>query len=439
MLKNQGEEITALWSRQSGKTETGKAVIIGLLLLFPVLAKSDYAQSFPHLQNYSRGFSVGFVGPTMDQASIPFKRFRNQLTSQPLNSILNYLDISVKVNNINTIELSNGSVARAMSAAEGTISEGESFHLLWFEESQLISRKAIFEVFHPMVAATNGTIVKVGTASDHLCPFFISIQRNKSEHPELHFEVPYQLACQHSPSYRRFIEQELHRLEPFGGENSDEFKLAYKLEWTLRQGMFILQDEFKMCQGEHHRRQFSGNLPLFAGIDLGKINDSTVVTILEDHQEHLRIIDWLELKAIPYDEQLNAIIKFVKDVEAIACDATGVGNPFIDLLKARLDKPICPVVFTPKEKDKLYRELLLLMRSGKIKYPKIPQEAYDREFEAFKAQFLSLKIDLRNGILRVISERESYYHDDYCDSLALALRATKSVKYGISDSWDYTD
>ena len=80
-----------------------------------------------------------------------------------------------------TVSLSNGSFATAISASDGSNIEGESFKLIICEECQDISNFKIRKSIHPMGAAYNATIVKIGTATTFKGDFYEAIQRNKAE------------------------------------------------------------------------------------------------------------------------------------------------------------------------------------------------------------------------------------------------------------------
>ena len=95
-----------------------------------------------------------------------------------------------------------------------------------------------------MSAAVNGTIVKIGTSNNQICDFLETIRRNKRMDIEnsrkrgyrrKHYEYDYKVAMKYNPLYKKFIEKEKRRL----GEDSDAFRMSYKLEWILERGMFV--------------------------------------------------------------------------------------------------------------------------------------------------------------------------------------------------------
>lgn len=69
--------------------------------------------------------------------------------------------LKFSTSNGQTVALTNGSFATAISASDGANIEGESFKLIICEEAQDISNFKVRKSIHPMGAAYNATIVKL--------------------------------------------------------------------------------------------------------------------------------------------------------------------------------------------------------------------------------------------------------------------------------------
>lgn len=63
VLENDGAELTALFSRQSGKTETVAITVGGLMIILPQLANMPMFANDPRLQMFKDGFWVGIFCP----------------------------------------------------------------------------------------------------------------------------------------------------------------------------------------------------------------------------------------------------------------------------------------------------------------------------------------------------------------------------------------
>ena len=102
LLLNDGEEITALFSRQSGKSETVATTVGGCMIIFPLLALM-----FPddeRLQMFKDGLWVGIFAPSERQAKITYNRLRTRLNSKSSKAILEdpSIDLTFTVSNGNT-------------------------------------------------------------------------------------------------------------------------------------------------------------------------------------------------------------------------------------------------------------------------------------------------------------------------------------------------
>lgn len=231
VLENDGEEITSLFSRQSGKTETISNTCGGLMIILPTLANMPMFLNDTRLQMFKDGISIGIFAPSQRQAQITYGRVKSRIQSKSAMAVLEdpEFNLTFTTSNGQTVALSNGSFVTAISASDGSSIEGESFKLIICEECQDISNFKIRKSIHPMGAAYNATIVKIGTATTFKGDFYEAIKRNKAEMPHKdglhhnHFEYDYNVAAKYNPKYATYVEKEKKRL----GENSDEFQMSY--------------------------------------------------------------------------------------------------------------------------------------------------------------------------------------------------------------------
>lgn len=231
ILENDGDEITALFSRQSGKSETIAVTVGGLMIILPTLANMPMFADDKRLSMFKDGLWVGIFAPSQRQAQITYGRIKARIQSKSSQAVLEDPEfrLSFTTSNGQTVALSNGSFATAISASDGSNIEGESFKLIICEEAQDISNYKIRKSIHPMGAAYNATIVKIGTATTFKGDFYDAIQRNKAEfeskttHIRNHFEYDWEVAAKYNPNYLKYVQKEIKRL----GEKSDEFQMSY--------------------------------------------------------------------------------------------------------------------------------------------------------------------------------------------------------------------
>ena len=453
VLENDGAEITALFSRQSGKTETVALITGGMMIILPVLANMPMFADDTRLQPFKIGIWVGIYAPTLNQAQINYNRMRSFLTSPTATQVLEDDDfrLTFGTNNGNTVSLSNGSLAKAVSASEGSNIEGESHHLIICEEAQDISDYKLTKSIHPMGAAYNATIIDVGTATTFTAYFYRKIQQNKEEmkskstHIRNHFEYDCDVACKYNEKYRKYVEREKKSL----GENSDEFQMSYKLKWQLHRGMLIEIDKFEQENTEPALEtcDFDKSATHVIGIDLGggEGGDSTVLTAVEvdwgmpvvneskvdeDSGEEIvytayntYIKSWLEIRNLPdYEEQYALIKEFISHfkVARVVCDATREKS-VSDRLSANLSCEVIPYVFGPKSKSDLYRKFITEIDTGRARVPYGENTLKSPEYLRFIDQLGSMQKGYSGNYVVCSHPPIKGAHDDYVDSWALAV------------------
>jgi hypothetical protein len=175
-----------------------------------------------------------------------------------------------------------------------------------------------------------------------------------------------------------------------------------------------------------------------AGIDFGKMHDSTVVTIGEVNWDNPRqsvtgtdndggvinvelygkhVAAWLELLGDDYEAQYVAIKNWLQPwgVERICLDYTGVGVALGDRFKTMFDNvDIEFMTYSDDSKDVLCRELLADIHNGYLTWPGGTNCMERREYRNFRTQMLDIEKDYKNGLLTLHAPDIRGAHDDYC-------------------------
>ena len=309
-----------------------------------------------------------------------------------------------------------------------------------------------------MGAAYNATMCKIGTATTFKGDFYEAIKRNKEEYAKgkqrlrNHFEYNYKLVMKYNPRYAKYIEREKRSL----GENSDEFRMSYNLEWIISRGMFVDIDEVeKNCSDEYLDRVSSDKKANHvAGIDVGggsekksKTADSTVITIVEvdwdnpvvmesetDEETGEDVVyvryntyikDWKEIRpevAQNYEEQYHIIMDYLSNfrLARIVIDATRESS-LGQRIKANVKCEVILFVFSSKSKSELYKFLQAEISTGRARYPRGSETVKTTEYKKFVSQLADLQKGYSGSFLVVSHPDEKGAHDDYPDSWALAV------------------
>lgn len=451
VLGNYGNTISGLFSRQSGKSESVANTGAALMILLPKLAslKHEGTFVFPQLRKFINGFWVGIFAPTNMQSTTTYKRLRTRITDTNAKLFLDAPDFAVKdhenvefLQNTGTyLELNNGSFCLQMSADKQSKIESKTFHCILLDESQQLDETVVNKSIMPMGAATNATSVATGTPSTTIGYFYNLIEFNKTEQivrtrpdrttqPQLHFEYDYKIAQKYNPHYKKYVQKERKKI----GYDSDEFKMAYRLIWMLERGMAVPKELFEELTMKHlnilteHKQT-----ELVAGLDWGKGQDSTVLTIGKPLWERVddqgrapvEVIYWWEKVGDDY-EQIFAELKEKMNsfsIRTLACDATGVGEPLVDRLTYEVPHiTVIPVKFSSQSKDHLYKFFLMMLQEKKVWWPGHYRVRNTNYWKMFQHQMLQLQKEYKGQYLTCHAPEDiKNAHDDFPDSFALML------------------
>jgi len=442
VLNRLGKTLVVEFSRQAGKTEcvTGTT---SFLIPFVFALKREIGVDLP------KEFNIGIFAPQKEQAKTDFDRIRSDL-SKIRESGFN-LQFSEFNGNTITIESDEQPTVRifCFSASPTSRTESKTLHLIILEEAQDLEDQKVRTTILPMGAATNATVVYIGSGGYKKCDFWQHIQKLPNEDKVI---VPYKEIIKERQimynitkndfylDYSKHIKKQKREI----GEDSDEFKTQYGLEWMLERGQFITYEELMKLESEydyeHYQKHGVGvELDTYAGIDWGKKNDSTILTVINQNCE---VVFWAEFLGDDYSSQIFDIVQMLtrfRGLKEVFCDATGNQDMAVDMLNHEMDKKrmkayVTPIVFTSKSKDMMYKNLKRLM-CDKVMDGKIIEHArfkfpveHSTCKEKFVKQMLDLQKEIRNNMWRCEAPSGPGYHDDYCDSIALACLAFKQVQ-----------
>jgi len=427
-----GEEITALWSRQSGKSETLAVIIAGCMVILPKLA-----MSFEALDRFKRGVWVGVFAPVDTQSEFIHSRIVDKLTSDHATELLQDPELDDRVDGkTRLIKLSSGSICRRQTANPRAKIEGASYHFIVIDESQEADDQTVRKSIHPMLAAFAGTMVKIGTPSFHKGDFYKAIRNNERRATRRggrtnHFQYDWKTVAKYNPYYAKFIKNEKARL----GEDSDEFLMSYSLKWQLDRGMLVTEEDMDyLCDPSMPLVKVWHKTPCVVGIDPARVKDSTVVTVCwvdwdypdaAGYREH-RILNWLEIQNTEWEDQYFQIVEFLDNYNLayVGVDAQGMGGPVAERLKRLLEHrcEVVPLSSDLSTQSDRWKHLISLLQRKMIVYPGHSKAKRTRPWRRFRQQMEDAEKLMKGQYMMIqapTDERDS--HDDYVDSLAIAV------------------
>lgn len=462
LLKQDSATITGLFSRQSGKSEALAALGVALAVFLPTLA-----QAFPgdqRLNPFLRGLWIGIFAPKQQQSDIIYGRVRTRAhlrSSLEINSDPD-INVGINVSRNERVSWTNGSFIVAKTGSEHSNVEGDTFHLIFIDEAQLLSERKVSKEISPMLAATGGSMVKIGTASVFKGGFHDSIRSNIAEFekggPRNHFEFPYDVVIREKRKafeetgnafhirYEGWVNAELVRMG--GNIDNDTFKMNFRLLWQEVSGGALSTEviEAAGCSTlDVCSERVTSRGRLVAGLDLGKTNDPTILTIMESlpvllhdrralvrHKDEefpsyplKQILGWFESFG-SWEGQLTGILKYLDNfpaLDTLVVDATGVGDPIAERLQLLLPHiNVVPFKFGLSSSDMLFKLYLQEFENGRILYPNSESAQRHGLQQTFVYQHERL-MKLYHGPF-MQCEAPPGEHDDMVDSAALANYAT---------------
>jgi len=153
----------------------------------------------------------------------------------------------------------------------------------------------------------------------------------------------------------------------------------------------------------------------FAGLDLARLQDWTVLTILNQAG---RLVYFDRFQKMDWEAQIARIVETVKRYRAkLLVDSTGVGDPIFErLYYSGLN--VQPFRFGNENKRNLIEQLALGVERADLSFPDIPELVNELDI---------MEYDLgRTGLVRYAAP--AGYHDDCVISLALAWESLGGVQ-----------
>jgi len=156
---------------------------------------------------------------------------------------------------------------------------------------------------------------------------------------------------------------------------------------------------------------------LYAGYDVGRKRDLSVLVVLERIKKEFRWRGAVELREAPFDEQfelLGSVLK-VPGLRRLAIDQSGLGMQLAEELVRKHGSRVEPITMTAPVKESLASRILAVFQSGNVDIP-------DHRPLIDDLHSIQRTVTLA-GNVRYAAPREAGSHADRWTALALALHA----------------
>lgn len=344
-----------------------------------------------------------WVSPVYSQTTKVQKELESALKDSNLIDSINYSD--------NYLKLKNGSEIYFRSAERYDNIRGYTFDYAVLDEAAFMKAEAWREAIRPTLAVNGKKVL------------FLSTPKGKNWFYEL-FNL-----SKVNQNYGSFTAPSI--TSPYiTADEIDDARLTlppniYKQEYLaefLDDGGEVFTN-LDQCTFDAYPKTGS---KFFAGIDLGRQEDFTVCTIVNDKDE---VVDIYRANQKPWNVIVDELVTFVNKYKAIAAvEVNSIGDVIYEQLNSRI-RTIDAFTTTSKTKVDIIEQLVYAINNSEIKIPseKLFKPLYN-ELSVFTYEYSPKTRNVKYGA-------PSGFHDDCVMSLAIAydLKRKKS-KYG-SYSW----
>ena len=391
-LFQQNQFTAARWCRQSGKSQTISAILL------------HHALTNPNTH-------IGIVGPSWRQTKLIIRRINRFLHKLPKNTHHKPQKTTVTLTNQSTIE--------AFPNNPETI-RGPTLNILYADEFNFIPNDTeMYDAILFTLGTTNGKFICTSTpwSTDSI---FHKIFNNPAYNDYAKSHITWEQAQEpNGPLKKQILEKIKRQLEG----NPWRWKREMEAEWAEDESAWLPQTLITNCidhQLAYDSFEETAKGQFYAGLDLGKYKDYSVLSIIKAENNSTKLI---HMHRFPLKTAYASIIGYVKTIcnrwqtiHKVLIDMTGVGDYIIeDMINTGISQAK-GVKFTQETKEKMAQCLKQYMIEKRLKIPYDSDLIAELNIEHFElAKDGKLKFSHPEGA-----------HDDRFWSLALACYATRT-------------
>jgi len=391
-LLQENNNIALRWCRQSGKTQLITAWLLHYALLNPET-------------------QIAIVGPSWRQTIIPITKINHYITKLPRGLFHKPQRTMVRLKNQSTIQAfpNNPNNLR-----------GFTLKIVYCDEMNFIPNdEEMFDAIGFTLATTNGKFIATSTPWTTSSIFWKICNQDAYSHFAKNHVTWQQALEPNGPIKPRWLEEKRREYE----NDPCRWKREMEADWAENENSWLSQALITKCID--HTLEYTafvntaqGNF--YAGLDLGKHRDHSVLAILKKEDKQLKLV---HLRRFPLQTPYASVIGYVKTlndrwqkIHKILVDSSGVGDYITeDMTNTGLTNTE-GTKFTQETKQEMAQWLKQTMTEKLLQIP------YDSELIA---ELNTERFELaKDGKIR-FSHPEST-HDDRFWALALAAYAARS-------------
>jgi phage FluMu gp28-like protein len=385
------------WCRQSGKSW-----IVSALLLWYALTHPD---------SY-----IAVVGPSWRQSKLIIRRITYFLKKVPPGMYFKPLRT--------VIRFTNGSVIEAFPNNPDTI-RGPTLHVVYCDEMNFLSNdEEMYDAILFTLSTTNGKFVCSSTPWNRDSVFYKIFHEEGFKDFAKHHVTWEQALEPKGPLKKKILE----KIRKQFAEDPWRWKREMEAEWAEDESTWLPQSLITKCiDGDLELWNFESQQrgKFYAGLDLGKLQDYSVLIVVEEVEGKYLLRHW---KVFSLGTKYATVIGYVKTLcdrwkyfERIRVDVTGVGEYVVeDMQNAGIEAEIEGVTFTLPRKQEMASLLKQRMLDGAFRFPFVELRLSPTMLLSYVAELNVEKFELRKDGTIAFNHPHGQ-HDDTFWATCLAI------------------
>jgi phage FluMu gp28-like protein len=389
--------LAARWARQSGKSW-----IVAALLLW-------YAVTHPDSH-------IAVVAPSWRQTKFIIRRISYFLRNLPPGMYFKPLRTLIR--------FTNGSIIEAFPNSPETI-RGPSLQIVYADEWNFMPNdEEMYDAILFTLGTTNGKFVCTSTPWNQDSLFY-----------KFFFHKDFEDFAKHHVTWRDAVEPNgplkkkiLEKIRKQFAEDPWRWKREMEAEWAEDETTWLPQSLITKCiDGDLELWSFESQQrgKFYAGLDLGKLQDYSVLIVVEEFEGKYLLRHW---KVFPLGTKYATVIGYVKTLcdrwkyfERIRVDITGVGEYVVeDMQNAGIEAEIEGVTFTLPRKQEMASLLKQRMLDGAYHFPFVEIRLSPTVLLSYVAELNVERFELRKDGSIAFNHPQGQ-HDDTFWATCLAL------------------
>lgn len=348
----------------------------------------------------------------------------NEVKSQMRHSAVSEKQWGVERSTRTEINFDNGSRILSLPVGrDGSNIRGYSSDFLIVDEAAFIPDEIFQEVLSPMLAVGDGTFVLLSTPFGKN-GFFYDRWDDSTREDDITNDPSSEWFPLHVPTSanprieQHFIEEQQESLTAM------QFKQEILGKFEESADSFFTRSELENCATTDHVSREDQQVA-YLGVDLAGGGADKSVYISVDGKGNIFDVTSTDK---PLTDAMGRIpsLNSEHDYTKIMVDYTSLGEGVVDKVKERLGTRVEGVKFTNEKKQSMYNTLKNELQGGNLRYQFVPGSG--EETNQMFHECLSLEYEFTSTGKTKISH-PSGGHDDYADSLALAVWAKNQKQF----------